>query len=191
MISLLPLAPIAALLLAPALAPPAWLRGWRVRLWLAALVGGCAAYILALLPDLDSAGALLGAVAIALGLPVSTTLLLGAAAGWSWRRLLPIGALGVALLVAWAAPALAAEPAALVIPPELVAAYPWLQTIVFGIAVITWLRSQLSKGITVRIELVHTFDALTPRVEIHHPAAPEPDPALHEPSGARPKPRRA
>lgn len=187
--TLLPLAPIMALLLAPALAPPTWLRGWRVRLWLALLVAGCAVYVLALLPDLDSVGALLGAVALGLGLPVSAALLLGAAAGWSWRRLLPIGALGVALLVAWAAPALAAEPAVLVFPPELVAAYPWLQTIVCGIAVITWLRSQLSRGITVRIELVHTFDSLTPRVEIHHPGAPEPDP-LSEPSGVRPKTRR-
>lgn len=185
--TLLPLAPIVALLLVPAVAPPRWLSGWRVRLWLALLVGGCLGYVLLLLPDLDSVGALLGAIALALALPVGTALLIGAAAGWSWRRLLPLAACGGALLVLWVAPALAADPAGVVIPPELVAAYPWLQTIVCGIAVITWLRSQLSRGITVRIELVHTFDAQTPRVEIHHP--PEPDPSLSEPSGARAAPR--
>ena len=187
--TLLPLAPIIALLMAPAVAP-VWLRGWREGAWLVLLGGCCLIYVLHLLPDLDNAGAMLGALALGLALPTGAALSIALVSGWSWRAVLPlIVVLGAALTTL--RPALAADPS--IIPSEIIGV-PGVATLVAGVAVLKWLGIIGSNGITIRVshdlseESVARLAVLIRRVEVH--PAPEPDPALTEPGGTRQKPRR-
>lgn len=190
--TLLPLAPIMALLLAPAVAP-VWLRGWREGAWLVTLGGCCLIYVLHLLPDLDGAGAMLGAASLGLALPTAAALSIALVSGWSWRAVLPlIVVLGAAL--AAIRPAVAADPA---IPPEILSSMPSAGWLVAGVAILKWLGILGDKGIVLRVSHDLSEDGaerlakLIRRVEVYPaPTMADPDPALSEPSGAQRRPRR-
>ena len=198
---LAPFAGPAAILLMIAV-PVRWhheLRGWRLALW-GLLSGAVTTAALIPLASVVPPHTMVALLALWLGLPLCALLALSVAERWSWQWTASLAvASALCGLLHLLTPAYAADPEAPAADP-LVALLlqvaggqvPSGITLLLGVGLILrQFNGLLDKiaGLQWRIHL--SMDPQSPTLEVHHHhPAPEPDSALAEPSGTRPKPRR-
>lgn len=199
--------PIAILgLCAIPIAWPQHVTGWRATVFGIVAAAVIVVGLRPLLPDLESARGLIATAIVGLGMPTCYYLGISIAERWSWRWTILLSASALALGVLHAiTPAYATEPVAVAVAPT---ADPlmslllsvaggqtpsWATCILVAGLLLRQINGIISKGVKVRIELVHTIPEGAPRLDLHHHEAPRavlpPDEGTDERGGVRRRPR--
>jgi len=189
--------------------PIAWpylITGWRINAFIAVAAVVVVVALRPLMPTWESARGLIATLVIGLGLPIVGLTALSIAERWSWRWTILLSASALALGVLHAiTPAYATEPVAVAAAPT---ADPlmslllsvaggqtpsWATCILVAGLLLRQINGIISKGVKVRIELVHTIPEGAPRLDLHHHEAPRavlpPDEGTDERGGVRRRPR--